>query len=67
MFERAEILGFGEAADLLILALEGKADFEAVRTDVAELKDTNKWLFRLVMGIIITAVIGTVIAVGGLR
>ena len=44
-----------------------KADFDAVKADVAELKDTNKWLFRLVIGIIITAVLGAVIAAGGLK
>jgi chaperonin cofactor prefoldin len=52
-------LGVGEKVN--------KADFEAVRSDVAELKDTNKWLFRLVIGIIVTAVLGTVIALGGLK
>ena len=44
-----------------------KADFDAVKSDVAELKDTNKWLFRLVIGIIITAVLGAVIAADGLK
>lgn len=44
-----------------------KADFDAMKSDVNELKDTNKWLFRLVIGIVITAVVGTVIAVGGLK
>lgn len=56
------------AVEQLSLSLNdkiGRADFDAVRSDVAELKDTNKWLFRLVLGIIITAVVGTVLVVGG--
>lgn len=55
------------AVEQLSLSLNdkvSKADFEAVRSDVAELKDTNKWLFRLVLGIVITAVVAGVVVVG---
>lgn len=48
--------------------LEGKADkseVEAVRSDVDELKDNNKWLFRLVGAFIILAILGAVFTAGG--
>lgn len=45
----------------------GQAELEALKSDVADLKSTNTWLFRLVIGIIVTAVLGVVIASGGLR
>lgn len=56
--------------DQLAITVSGKvdkADHDALKADVAELKDTNKWLFRLVMGLVIAAVVGTVIVTGGAK
>lgn len=41
-----------------------KSEFDAAKADIAELKDTNKWLFRLVAGFIILAILGAVLTVG---
>jgi len=42
-----------------------KADLDAVKSDVDELKDNNKWLFRLVGAFIILAILGAVFTAGG--
>ena len=43
-----------------------KTELQALRNDVNDLKDTNKWLSRLVIGIIVTAIPGVVLASGGI-
>ena len=42
-----------------------KAELDGVREDVKELKDTNKWVVRVVGAFIILGILGAVFAAGG--
>lgn len=59
--DKTELAGVG--ANLLLKV--DKNEFDALKADVAELKDTNKWLTRIIISFVVLAVLGAIFTVGG--
>ena len=63
--DQSEFLGLKSNVDALALSKADESELKAIKDDVDELKDHNKWLFRLVGSFVILAILGAVFAAGG--
>ena len=59
--DQSELLGLKS----VIETKADKGELQAIKDDVDELKDHNKWLFRVIGSFIILAILGAVFAAGG--